>query len=94
MHLRFSPINPSSHEVLSRTGLVIPKIAFSVGETGVSRSENCIFHMMRLILIYWCSLCVKQLIKSFSPIYSVVFCLESDILQPFSTRINHDHNAL
>ena len=62
MHLRVTPINSSPHEVLSRPGLVIPKIAFSVGETGVTLSENCIFHMMRLILIYWCSLCVKQLI--------------------------------
>ena len=39
MHLRFSLINPSN-EVLSRPGIVIPKIAFSVGETGVSWSEN------------------------------------------------------
>ena len=42
MHLRFSLINPSSHEVLSRPELVIRKIAFSAGETGVSWSENCI----------------------------------------------------
>ena len=43
LHLRFSPINPPSHEVLCRPGLVGPKIAFSVGETGASWSENFIF---------------------------------------------------
>ena len=38
LHLRFSPINPHSDEVSTRSGLVGPKIAFSVEETGVSWS--------------------------------------------------------
>ena len=31
-----------------------------VRETGVSWSENCIFHMIRLRLINWCSRCVQN----------------------------------
>ena len=41
--MRFSPINPPSHELLCRPGLVGPKIAFSVEETGVSYSESSHF---------------------------------------------------
>ena len=40
--MRFSPINPSP-EILCRPGLVGPKIAFSVEETGFSWSEGCHF---------------------------------------------------
>ena len=38
--MRFSPINPPSHEILCRPGLVGPKISFSLKETGVSSSES------------------------------------------------------
>ena len=38
----FSPINPS-HKILCRQGLVGPKIAFSVEETGFSWSEGSHF---------------------------------------------------
>ena len=43
LHLRFSPINPPSHEVLCRQGLVGPKITFSVEETGDILSESSHF---------------------------------------------------
>ena len=38
--MHFSPINPPSHEILCRPGLVGPKISFSLEETGVSWSES------------------------------------------------------
>ena len=41
--------------------LVGPKIAFSVGGGGellVVGSKVAFFHIMRLLLIYWCSLCI------------------------------------
>ena len=89
-----------------------PKIAFSIGETGVSWSENCIFcrgggvlvvgpkvaffHIMRLLLIYWCSLCIiiaRNIIVFLT--YSIVFRLENDILQLFSIGpTNPVHTAL
>ena len=92
-----------------------PKIVFSIGETGVSWSENCIFcrgwggggllvvgskvaffHIMRLLLIYWCSLCIiiaTNIIVFLT--YSIVFCFENDILQPFSIGpTNPVHTAL
>ena len=45
--MRFSPIN-ASHEILCRPGLVGPKIAFSVEETGFSWSEGSHFQSDQL----------------------------------------------
>ena len=67
-----------------------PKITISVGGGGaavllVVGPKVAFSHIMRLLLIYWCSLCIiiaTNIIIFLT--YSIVFRLENDILQPFS----------
>ena len=57
------------------------------GETRISLSENCIFHMMRLVMFFLCS--ATSIIIFLT--YSIVFLSEDDILintAVFRERVN------